>query len=140
MEITMPPTTKIKQPSGRTPNYTPEYYMMMAKRVVNEGLTYREAGKAFKCAHGTVSHWVKLYKNGQLPERIRKNESRKKSADDLLMYRMERYVKQLKEEIAELYLENALLKKAQIYSQQMKKLNTSVITSANLDQFKEDAE
>lgn len=32
MEITMPPKTKIKQPSGRAPNYTPEYYMVMAKQ------------------------------------------------------------------------------------------------------------
>ncbi len=139
MEITMPPQKKIKQPTGRAPKYSPEYYMMMAKHIVNDGLSYREAAKTYSVSHGTVNHWVKLYKSGKLPNRIKVNKERKKATDDINSFRVERYIKELKHEIAELYLENTMLKKALNYSQRIKNVDSSVITSENLDQFKEDA-
>jgi len=137
MEITMPSQKKIKKPTGRAPKYAPEYYMMMAKHVVNDGMSYREAAKTYSVSHGTVNHWVKLYKSGKLPNRIKANDARKKATDDMNTYRIERYVKELKHEIAELYLENTMVKKALNYSQRIKSVDSSVITSENLDQFQQ---
>lgn len=140
MDITMPPKKKIKQPTGRAPKYSPEYYMMMAKHVVTDGMSYREAAKTYNVSHGSVHHWVKLYRDGKLGNRIKKNNERKKATDQIENYRLERYIKELKQEIGELYLENTMLKKALNYSQRIKSVDSSVITSENLDQFKEVAE
>lgn len=67
MEITMPPTTKVKKHIGRAPNYSPEYYMMMAKQIVDDGITYRAAAKIYGVSHGTVHHWLKLYRQAKIP-------------------------------------------------------------------------
>jgi len=139
VEIKIPPTPKEKRPTGRAPNYSPEYYMMMAKRVVDEGMSYREASKTFCCSHGTVNHWVKLYKSGKLPNRIKKEKEAGKTLDEHGVYRVERYIKELKHEIAELYLENTMLKKALEWAQRIKKEDSSVITSENLALFQRDA-
>jgi hypothetical protein len=69
MEIKNAILPKEKNPSGRAPKYSVEYYMMMAKQVVDDGLTYRDAAKIYGCSHGTVNHWLKLYKNGVLPNK-----------------------------------------------------------------------
>lgn len=46
MDITTSPTPKDKKPIGRAPNYSPEYYMMMAQHIVKDGLSYWEASKS----------------------------------------------------------------------------------------------
>jgi len=139
MEIIEPQPLKEKKPIGRAPNYTPSYYMLMAKEVVENGMSYREAGAKFKCSHGTVSHRTKLYREGKLAKRVEAEKAKKSKADTQLL-RQEKYIRELKSEIAELYLENRLLKKAQAHFQQIKSVDTSVITSENLDQFLEGAE
>jgi transposase-like protein len=139
MEIFNPQPIKEKKAIGRTPKYTPEYYMVMAKQVVEEGMSFREAATKYGCSHGSVSHWSKLYREGKLPKRItkEKNSSAKFEAQ---MQRQDRYIKELKAQVGELYLENQLLKKAQAYFQQSKSARTSIITSENLGRFQEDAE
>lgn len=137
MEVLQPPVIKIKKQIGRTPKYTPEYYMMMAKQIVDEGISFREAAKIYKCSHGTVNHWVKLYKSGQLPKRIKRAKLNPETQTSLIQ-RMDRYIKILQSEIGELYLENRLLKKSQQIFQQNKKDSSSVITSENLAQYLED--
>ena len=52
---------------------------------------------------------------------------------------MESQMRDLKHEIAELYLENLMLKKMVQHSQRIKKENSSVITSENLDQHRKGA-
>ncbi len=139
MEAINVPFIKPKKQPGRASKFTPEYYMMMAKHIVDDGLTFREAAKIYKVSHGTVNHWLKLYKSGKLPQKI-KNAKRKAETNDALIQRMDRYVKELKNEIAELYLENTMLKKAQQYLEQRQNENSSVITSENLAQWQKDVE
>lgn len=107
---------------------------MMAKHIVDDDLSYREAAKIYKVSHGTVTHWLKLYKSGKLPNRVRLAKERVESQNSMI-HRMDRYIKVLKAEIGELYLENQMLKKAQKISLEMKSERTSVITPENLDQF-----
>lgn len=54
--------------------------------------------------------------------------------------RYEFQLRELKHEIAELYLENLMLKKALQFSQQVKRENSSVITSENSGQSLRDVE
>lgn len=52
---------------------------------------------------------------------------------------LERENQELKAKIGELVMEVDVLKKMELYAQRLKKLNTSVITASNLDQFKRPA-
>lgn len=139
MEIVNDQPIKEKKPIGRTPNYTPSYYLMMAKDVVENGMSFREAATKYKCSHGTVSHWSKLLRDGSLPRRIDR-DSKQKSKAEAHIIRQNKYIRELKTEIGELYLENQLLKKAQSHFQKLKSVDTSIITSENLGQFQEDAD
>lgn len=138
MDVLQAPVIKQKKRIGRTPKYTEEYYMMMAKHIVDENLSFREAAKIYKVSHGTVNHWLKLYKSGKLPQRIKKAKLQVESQDSLIQ-RMDRYIRELKAEVGELYLENQMLKKAQQLSRQIKNERSSVITSENLAQWQKDA-
>lgn len=129
---------KEKAPTGRAPRYSIEYYLMMARQVVDEGLSYRMASKIYNCSHGTVSHWAKQYREGVLPDKARKAKHDYGQRERTLGH-LQHQIKNLKTEIGELYLENLMLKKALEYSQQIKREDSSVITSENLDQFQEDA-
>ncbi len=139
MDIVNPKLPKEKNPTGRAPKFSPEYYMMMSKQVVEKGLSYRHAANIYKCSHGTVSHWVRLYRDGILPNRVKK-EKRDQATSESAFIRLERHVKTLKTEIGELYLENLMLKKALEYSSQLQKQDLSVITSEHFDPSPEDAE
>ena len=139
MEIVNKILPKERARIGRTPKYSVEYYMMMAKQIVDDGLTYREASKIYGCSHGTVCHWLKLYRQGVLPSKAKKAK-REEAVKESDIARLEHHVKNLKTEIGDLYLENLMLKKALKYSQQIKRDNLSVITSESLDQLPEDAE
>jgi transposase-like protein len=137
MDVSNPPRIKEAKKIGRETKYTPEYYMMMCKHIVEEGITYREAAKIYNVSHGVVCHWLKQYKAGTLPGYIKKAKMKAQTHDNLI-FRQERYIKQLKTEIGELYLENMMLKKAQALFQQGRSANSSVITSENLDLFQKD--
>ena len=108
--------------------------MMVGRKCVEGELTLREASKTFGMSHGTVSVCVKRFK---------KNDWRSDKlvqTDKVKVQRLENHMKELKHEIAELYLENVMLKKALQFSQQVKKENSSVITSENLDRLRKGAE
>ena len=138
MEILNPPVLKEKRPQGRPARYTTEYYVMMVKHILEDKLSYREASKIYKVSHGTVSHWIKLHKTGKLPGKIKKAKAQVE-CQSVQLQKLEGYVKSLKAEIGELYLENRMLKKAQSYSRQQRNVSSSAITSENLDQWKKDA-
>ena len=139
MEVVEPMPIKEKKRLGRTPRYSDEYYMMMAKDIVENGMSFRTAADTYQCSHGTVSHWSKLYREGKLTERVEKRKSNVNKAEAQLQ-RQERYIKDLKAQVGELYLENQLLKKAQTYFQRAKNAPSSVITSESLDRYREDVE
>lgn len=75
MEVINPMPIKEPKPKGRTPRYTAEYYMVMARDVVDNGMSFRHAADKYQCSHGTVSHWSKLYREGKLTERVEKPKS-----------------------------------------------------------------
>lgn len=127
MDILNPKIPKEKNPTGKTPKYSAEYYTMMARQVVDKGMSYRTAANIYKCSHGTVSHWVRLYKEGILPGRVKK-EKRDVASVEAALLRLERHVKTLITEIGELYLENLMLKKAREYSLRSLFTRTNQIT------------
>jgi transposase len=136
MEIFNPPDVRPKRPPGRQPKHSPEYRMMVAKKVIEEGMSYREASNAFGLSHGSIGAIVKQYAHeGAKSKRNERNSKYKKEVE---AYRSQQQMKDLKLEIADLYLENLMLKKALEHSLRRKKDDSSVITSENLDRLKED--
>jgi transposase len=136
MEIFTPPNVIEKRPPGRRPKHSPEYRMMVAKKVVEGAMSFREAAKAFGVSHGSVGAIVRQYKHQG--GKVKRNERVSKYKQEVEAYRHQQQMKDLKLEIADLYLENLMLKKALEHSLRKKKDDSSVITSENLDQLKED--
>lgn len=137
MEIYNTLKPKEKLPCGRPNKFTNEYMRMVASKVVDEGMTYREAAITFNCSSGALAKWIKDYKKGSLGIMSSKV---KEETKEHKIYTLEVSIKNLKKEIGELYLENLMLKKVLSHSKQIKRENSSVITSENLDQFQKDAE
>jgi len=131
----MPPPINEKRPPGRQAKCSVEYQVMIAKKVVEEGMTYREAAKTFNVSHGAVHSYILKYKkiNGKVKRKVQQG----RYSERVENYRHEAQLKGLKQEIADLYLENLMLKKALQHSLQMKKEDSSVITSENLERLKE---
>ncbi len=92
----------------------------------------------FNVSHGAITSYIKKYKS--LDKKAHKKATRTKHQEKIEDYRHEAEIKNLKHEIANLYLENVLLKKALELSQQTKKEDSSVITSKSLEQSQTDAE
>jgi galactokinase/mevalonate kinase-like predicted kinase len=67
----------------------------------------------------------------------KRSERTTKYKKEVEAYRSQQQMKDLKLEIADLYLENLMLKKALEHSLKMKKEDSSVITSENLERLKE---
>ena len=137
MEIFTPPNVVPKRPPGRMPKHSVEYRLMVAKKVVEEGMSYREAANAFGLSHGSVGQIVKQYAHEGA--KSKRNERNSKYKKEVAAYRQQQQVKDLKLEIADLYLENLMLKKALEHSLRKKKDDSSVITSENLDRLRGDA-
>jgi transposase len=135
MEVFGKKKLKEKVPPGRQPKYSQEYMMMVARKVVEKELSYREAAKTFGASHGTIGSWVKKYRKKDWGNAAKS----KQSSQEIHNYRHEQQLKELKGEIAELYLENLMLKKILQHSQQIKKESSSPITPENLDQFRKAA-
>lgn len=137
MDIFQPPEIKVKRPPGRRSKHSASYLLMVAEKVCKDGMSYREAGKTFGLSHGSISNLVKNYNGGKLKHRRKKVES--KYAKEVESYRHQSHVKDLKVEIAELYLENLMLKKMLEHSLKKKNAISSDITSENLDLLPERA-
>lgn len=135
MEILNPRIVKEPKIIGRKPKFTREYMMMVAKKVFDGDMTFREAAKTFGVSHGSINSWMTQYKKGNWGNATKVIEVNEK----IKTQRLESQVRDLKHEIADLYLENMMLKKALQFSQQIKKENSSVITSENLDQLQRPA-
>ena len=138
MEVFTPPPYREKRPNGRPSKLSTEMRLMVAKKVIEKEMTYREAAKLFGISGGAVGSCVRFYKKqGSL------TQNRKRTAEfktDISEYRHQAQIKELKQEIGDLYLENQMLKKFLNKSLQIKKFAGSVITTENLDLLQEDAE
>lgn len=137
MEVFTPPPYREQRVTGRPPKLTEETRMMVARKVTDKELTYREASKLFGLSNGSVAACVRNFK--KLKTYKRRSERKQEENKEITAYRHESQVKELKHQIAELYLENQMLKKFLNRSLQVKKYGGSVITTENLDQLKEDA-
>ncbi len=108
---------------------------MVVRKILEEGMTYRQASKIFNVSHGSIYVWIKNYKNQTTNGKRRERKS--KYDEQVQQFKHDARVRELKQEIAELYLENTMLKKALEHSVRLKKLNSSVVTPENLDQLQE---
>lgn len=72
-------------------------------------MTYREAASTFGVSHGSVHQFILKYKKNEFSSKVKTRRS--KYAKEVEGYRHQAQVRDLKHEIAELYLENLLLKK-----------------------------
>lgn len=120
---------------GRKSPHSIEFQIMVAKKVHGGEITYREASKTFGISSGCVASWVRKHGKGTTP--IPKP---RKETEATVIGRMETHVKELKAEIAELYLQNLMLKKAIKYTVEKKSVGSSVITSENLAEYQRGAE
>jgi transposase len=133
------PKIKVKKKPGRESVFTTEFMMMVAKKVVNGEMTYKEAQETFGVSQGSIAEWKKKYLKGKFNDTTPSNSPYKVSNAAKVSI-LEDQMKDLKREIGELYLENLMLKKALYHSRLTKKENSSVITSENLAQFQGDVE
>lgn len=135
VEILNPKKFKEPKKIGREPKYNLDYCLAMAKEVVERGMSFRQAAKVYNMSHGSVSHWKKVYLAGKFP----KLKQQMRISPENRQIQLETHIRNLKQEIAELYLENLMLKKMSEYSRQKKSESSSVVTSENLDQYRADA-
>jgi transposase-like protein len=128
----------MKVPTGRPSKHSVEFMRAVAEQVTNGQLTYREAVKRYGVSHGSVSHWVKKYKTHSLHKmnqprsKLPKTSAGRESA-------LESENKLLKQELAELYVQLQLLKKAQVFAERARRDASSIVTSENFERYKGDA-
>ena len=138
MEVFTPPPYREARPHGRPSKLTPEARVAVAQSVLSREMTYREAAKAYGISPGAVGTCIRnLRKQGANSKRNEKVNAYNKASDE---YRHQAHVKELKQEIADLYLQVQMLKKIVSKSLLIKKSNGSVITTDNLDQLQKDVE
>ncbi|RYZ79958.1 MAG: hypothetical protein EOP06_26215 [Proteobacteria bacterium] len=131
MEIHTPPDVKPKRPPGRQPKFSESYMLMVAEKVCTEGMSYREAAKQFGLSHGSIAYLVKKYNDKKF--KTKRKETTSKYKAEVEAYRSDQHVRDLKLQIADLYLENLMLKKMLEHSLRKRKESSSEITSENLD-------
>ena len=137
MDILTPPQLKEKRPPGRQAKHTEAYQLMVAKALVDGGMSYREASKLYGLSHGSISNIIKKYKHHRF--KAKRRETKGKHNDKVEEFRHESRIRDLKLEIADLFLENLMLKKMLELSISKNAESSSPITSENLDQWKKDA-
>jgi len=133
----------MKKSQGRPCKLPFEVRRLIAQKVANGELTYRQAAKKYNVSGGAVSSYVKKYKSGQLKSSDTRTsvinlapDDRKKTYHEI---ELEKEVKVLKAELGDLYLQMQMLKKAEAYKRWLKDEISSVVTVENLDQYKKDA-
>ncbi|MGA2877257.1 MAG: transposase [Nitrososphaerales archaeon] len=95
---------------------------------VESGLSLNEVARRRQVSPSLIIQWRQHLRQGTL---VDKPSSREKALEKEL----ERY----KAKVAELLMENDLLKKVHQWSRWQKKLDTSIITAKNLEEFQKDA-
>ena len=122
---------------GRTSKFTTEMRLMIGRKVSEKEMTYKEAQETFGVSQGAIGSYIKQFKNQTTYDR--RNERNHERSAEIINYRHQGQVKELKQQIADLFLENQMLKKILNKSLEIKDDNGSVITTENLAQSQEDA-
>lgn len=110
MEVFTPPPFREKRPHGRPAKFTHEVRLTIGRKVVEKEMTYREAAEFFQMSQGAVAACIELFK--KTGANARNCERKKEVKEDIENYRHQGQIKELKQEIADLYLENQMLKKS----------------------------
>ena len=96
---------------------------------VEAGLSLNEAARRHAVSPSVIVKWRQHFREGTL---VDTPSAREKA--------LEKENQQLKTKVAELVLENDLLKKLRQWSRRQKRLDTSVITAKNLGEFQKGAD
>ncbi len=138
MEAFTPPPYREARVRGRQPKLTHETRLLVAAKVTSKEMTFREAAQAFGISTAAVNTCVKLATSEQ--SKSKRNDKVNEYNANAEAYRHQAQLKELKQVIGDLYIENQLLKKILNKSLLIKKSNGSVITTDNLDQLQRDVE
>ena len=122
----------MKKPVGRPADHSVEFMIAVAHKVASGELTYREARERYKVSHGSICSWMKKYGRNTLHLMKQKRTSEPKTVRGREAA-LEAEVKDLKFEIAQLYLQVRMLKKAQEFEDQIRREASSIITSESLE-------
>jgi len=95
---------------------------------VETGLSLNEVARRHQIAPSLIIKWREHFRQGTL---VDKPNSREKA--------LEKELDRYKAKVAELLMENDLLKKVHEWIRRKKKLDTSIITAKNLEEFQKDA-
>lgn len=96
---------------------------------VEAGLSINEAARRHAVSPSVIVKWRQHFREGTLTDTPSASEK-------ALEKELDRY----KAKVAELLMENDLLKKFHQWSRRQKKLDTSVVTAKNLGEFQKDAD
>lgn len=139
MEVFTPPPKLVeKRPTGRQPKLLHETRLLIGRKCTSKEMTYADAAKAFGISQGAVGKCVELFKREGLNQR--RSERSKERSDESRNYHHQAQIRELKQEIADLYLENQMLKKIISRPRLRKNESGSVITAENLAESQEAAE
>ena len=95
---------------------------------VDAGLSLNEAARRYQISPSVIIKWRDHFRHGTLVDKPSAHEK-------ALEKELERY----KAKVAELLMENEHLKKMDIWIRRQRKLDTSIITAKNLEEFQKDA-
>lgn len=138
MEAFTVPGMKEKKATGRPSKHTHETRIMIGRKVVNREFSYSQAAEAFGISEGAIGTCVKLFKNQGVNQR--RTERAKERTAEFTDFQHQSQVKELKQQIGELYIENQMLKKILTRFQQAKKESGSKIISSSSVASQEAAE
>lgn len=105
-----------------------EFKRKVVAEIATGAMTQTAAARKYDISPTVIKHWQQQISEGSL------HDSPSSRERDL-----EKENKELKAKIGDLVMEIDTLKKMEQYAQRLRKLNTSVITASNLDQFKKPA-
>jgi transposase-like protein len=121
--------------------YSKEEKLRILKEIASGKITLLEASRKYKMSPSGISYWRihfgmrKAYGKRER-DRLTRLDSPKTSQEKVL----EKELEDLKVKLADLYLENEFLKKAQAFARDEKKRSSSIVTDLNLYQFKKPAD
>jgi transposase len=127
-----------KGPLGRPAKHSVEFMMAVAEQVLSGQMSYRQASERYGVSHGSISCWKEKYRKFMLHRM--KQAGRKGALTPVgREAALELENKQLKQELADLYLQVRMLKKVQAFEEQAKRDASSIITSESFERSKRGA-
>ena len=105
-----------------------EFKQQLVQQIESGVITQSQASRDYQISAGVISHWRLKFRQGQLVERPSSRERVLESENE-----------KLKAKVGELTMKVDLLKKMEDYARRLRGVDSSVITSKNLVQFKKGA-